>query len=241
MVEAHRNIPRERRQGFIFVDSLDRSLILHKGLPNGQFPAYIGDLEALANVGLLQRRFGSTGNPIFDIAPLGVEYYESLILSAGQPVRRVEAKIRNYLDADHFKRKYPRAFQKWTSANDKLWSTDSEKQLTEIGHLCREAMQEFVTALVHQFTPPEVNVDKAHTVARLKAIIKLKASQFGKTLTPFFDALITYWGTVNELVQRQEHGNLKEGPLLVWEDGRRVVFQTAVVMFEIDKALSRKY
>jgi hypothetical protein len=39
-------------------------------------------------------------------------------------------------------------------------------------------------------------------------------------------------------VQRQEHGAQKEGRPLVWEDGRRVVFQTAIVMFELDRALS---
>lgn len=47
------------------------------------------------------------------------------------------------------------------------------------------------------------------------------------------DALVVYWGTVSDLIQRQEHGAQKEGEALRWEDGRRVVFQTAVVMFEI--------
>ena len=172
MVEAHRNIPKKERQGFFFVNSFDGSTILHEGLRKGEVPAYIGDLEALANLGLLQRRFGSSGTPIFDIAPLGFKHYEHLILSAGQPVRRVEEKIRSYLDAEYFKKKYAKPFQKWTSANDKLWSTDSEKKLTEIGHLCREAMQEFVTVLVDQLKPPHVDTDKAHTVARLRAVIK---------------------------------------------------------------------
>jgi hypothetical protein len=47
-----------------------------------------------------------------------------------------------------------------------------------------------------------------------------------------------YWGTVNDLIQRQEHGAQREGGALAWEDGRRVVFQTAIVMFEIDRSLS---
>ena len=45
----------------------------------------------------------------------------------------------------------------------------------------------------------------------------------------FLDALLTYWGTVSDLVQRQEHGAKKEGEPLMWEDARRVVFQTAIV------------
>jgi hypothetical protein len=32
-------------------------------------------------------------------------------------------------------------------------------------------------------------------------------------------------------------GRQREGRPLVWEDGRRIVFQTAVVVFEIDRAL----
>lgn len=51
------------------------------------------------------------------------------------------------------------------------------------------------------------------------------------------DALLVYWGAVNDLIQRQEHGATKEGEALRWEDGRQVVFQTAVVMFEIARAI----
>ena len=39
-----------------------------------------------------------------------------------------------------------------------------------------------------------------------------------------------------DLVQRQEHGGQKEGEPLGWEDGRRVVFQTANVMVELHRA-----
>lgn len=238
MVEAHRNVPKEKRQGFLFVDSPEGSIIIHLGSPNLKISAYIGNLEVLSNAELLQRRSASQ---IFDVTPLGFKYYEYLILSLGQPVQQVEKKIINYLDADHFRKRYAKAFEKWTSANEKLWSTDSEKQLTEIGHLCREAMQEFVTVLVDHLKPPQVNPDKARTVARLKALMEIKTNQLGTTLTPFLKALIDYWGTVSDLVQRQEHASLKEGKPLVWEDGRRVVFQTAIVMFELDEAMLRKY
>ena len=239
MVEASRNVSKEDMEGFLFVATFGGSSILHKGLPNGEVAAYIGDLEALANLGLLQRRFSSKGSPIFDIAPLGYKYYEHLILSTIQPLRRVEEKIMHYLDAEYFQTKYVKAFQKWSTANDKLWSTDSERQLTEIGHLCREAMQKFITVLVDQFQPPDVDTDKAHTVARLKAVLNLRSSQLGETVTDFLDALIAYWGTVSDLVQRQEHDSQIEGRPLVWEDGRRVIFQTAMVMFEIDRSLFR--
>ena len=53
-------------------------------------------------------------------------------------------------------------------------------------------------------------------------------------------ALVMYWGTVMDITQRQEHGSQREGGELTWEDARRVVFQTAVVMFEVDHALSKR-
>ena len=55
----------------------------------------------------------------------------------------------------------------------------------------------------------------------------------------FLDALLEYWKTVSSLVQRQEHGAQREKENLIWADGRRDVCQTLLVMYEVDKALSR--
>ena len=46
------------------------------------------------------------------------------------------------------------------------------------------------------------------------------------------------WGTVIDVVQRQEHGASKEGGLLTDDDSRVAVFQTAMVMFELGSSLS---
>lgn len=239
MVEAMRNTRGKRRQGFLFSNEVGGPYIVHDGLPNGQVPAYIGDMEILTQEGFLIRTYVGPGTPLYDVTPMGYKYYEQLKLSIHQPVQRVEDKIKSYMDSDRFKQKYAKAFQKWSSANNKLWASDSEQQLTEIGHLCREAMQEFTTILIDQFHPADFDKDRAHTVARLRTILKLRASQLGETVAPFLDALLVYWGTVTDLIQRQEHGSQKEGHQLVWEDGRRVVFQTAIVMFEIEISLSR--
>ncbi len=109
-----------------------------------------------------------------------------------------------------------------------------------IGHLCRKAMQEFASALITKFNPPNVNLDPVKTVARVRAVLEHRASTLGSTEKTFLDALLPYWGTVVNLVQRQEHAGQEEGEPIVWEDGRRVVFQTAVVMFEIAGAVSRE-
>ena len=51
------------------------------------------------------------------------------------------------------------------------------------------------------------------------------------------DALLSYWGAVSDLTQRQEHGALKEGERLTWEDGRRLVFHVAQLMHDVDACL----
>ena len=65
----------------------------------------------------------------------------------------------------------------------------------------------------------------------------LAGSQTGDLTSEWLDALIRYWGTVSDLVQRQVHDATREGASLTVEDSRRVVFQTAMVMYEVDRAV----
>jgi hypothetical protein len=69
------------------------------------------------------------------------------------------------------------------------------------------------------------------------AVIARHGGQLGEARSHLLDALLAYWGEVNDLLQRQEHGGQKEGEPLTWEDGRRAVFHTAIVMYEIDRTL----
>lgn len=236
IVEAARNVPPERRRKFLVAQSKEGDELIHPGLPKEK-QIYYGDIEILARQGLLALGFASKGSPIFDVTPLGFRYYEYLKERTGHATERIEATIKSYLDAYEFQKKYPEAYQKWTSAENLLWQTDTQQQLTTIGHLCREAVQEFADTLVDLYKPSNIINDKAKTITRLRTVLEMREQQLGKTEKPFLEALLTYWGTVNDLIQRQEHGGQKEGQELIWEDARRVVFQTAIVMFEIDKAL----
>ena len=42
---------------------------------------------------------------------------------------------------------YPDAWDKWSRASQLLWAADSNRQLTTIGHLCPEAVQDFAQQL----------------------------------------------------------------------------------------------
>lgn len=236
LVEATRNVPRRERRKFFVAQSKDGTSILHNGL-EGNMDAYIGNIEALDAAGLISMSYGSRGTPNFYVTPLGFRYYEHLKHATKESTRRVTDHVRQYIEAEEFQQRYPNAWAKWQLAESSLWSSESQRRLTEIGHHCREAMQEFADTLVNRFDPPEVDSDKAHTINRIKAVLGHRASQLGSTVKPFLEALISYWRRVNYLVQRQEHGAQKEGEPLVWEDARRVVFQTLIVMYEIDRAL----
>ena len=237
LVEAARNTPRDNRQKFFVSQSFEGDDLLHPYVPKDKTQIYFGDVEALSNEGLLALGYGSGGTPHFDITPLGFQYYEYLKNKSGEPVKRIETTMNGFLDAQHFIKKYPEAYEKWSLAEDLLWKTDSQQQLTTIGHLCREAVQEFAGYLVYSHNPPNVTNDKSKTVSRLKAIIDLKEKDLGDTKKALFDAIIAYWGAVNDLIQRQEHGSQKEGQPLIWEDARVVVFQTLIIMFEIDRIM----
>jgi hypothetical protein len=71
----------------------------------------------------------------------------------------------------------------------------------------------------------------------LLSIITYRKNDIGKSKEEFFSSLVEFWDSINTLVQRQEHGALNENELLEWEDGRRVVFHTLILMYEIDRIL----
>jgi hypothetical protein len=233
VVEASRNVARENRRKFHVAQTTGGDFLMHPGLGPNERRTYIGDVEALAAAG-----FVSGFGPNFDVTPQGFRYYEYLHERDKEPVRTTEEIPISYLNASEFQARYPKALGHWRQAERLLWSAESAKQLTAIGHHCREAMQAFATALVDKAHPLGVDQDPAHVIARLRSVIEYRRAALGEATTAFLDALIVYWGTLSDLVQRQEHGAQKEGEQLLWADGRRVVFQTAVAMYEIDATLS---
>ncbi len=239
LAEAARNLPHSKREQFLFVQAGAGASVQHPGLEGGGIDAYVGDIEILGHENLLALSHRSHASIVFDVTPRGFKYYEQLKRSLGQPIQRLEGAVKSYLDTAPFSHKYPEEYRKWLRAEELLWGADSEEKLTTIGHLCREAIQDFTTILVDQYHPPHVSPNPIDTIARMRSVFEVCNARLGSTEKPFLDALLTYWVMLTKLAARQEHGAHKEGESLVWEDGRRLVFHTAVVMYEIDKALSR--
>lgn len=237
VVEAARNTPQDQRIEFIVTSTFGGDFLIHPGVPDNKSKVYTGDVEILASEGLLMLRRRSRASASFDITPRGFLYYEQLMQRFGETVERVESSLKKYLRSAEFRREYPEALRRWSIADSLLWRSDTQKQLTTIGHHCREAIQEFANTLVDRFQPPDAPTNKSRSVARLRAVFDFEAQRMGSTEKSFLKALLAYWGTVNDLIQRQEHGAQKEGEELIWEDARRIVFQTIVVMYEVDRSL----
>ena len=235
MVEIHRQVPREARGPFFLLQTMGGSRIIHSRLRNGwQTEASKSDLDMLARYGLLAYEWGKT--PKYSVTPEGIEYYEALKAERAGRVEQVESEVTGYLDGEGFQRRHPRAFALWSQADTSLWGSDSQQQLTTIGHVIREAMQAFATELVAQLGV-EADRDPAHDIARIRAVLADQKAKLGDTHAAMLDALLAYWGTVSDLAQRQEHGAQREGEALSWEDARRLVFQSAVVMYEVDRSV----
>lgn len=238
MVDAARSVPRQEREKFMAVKTNQGVYLLHRGLRNVDVRPFEGDLEALADAGLLRTSYGGKGTPSYDITPVGYRYYEHLKMQSEEPVERIEAHTRSFLDTVRFRRDYQHAYNKWAEAERILWAPDAEGRLTEIGHICREAIQRFSDVLVERYGPEEPVATKAQTKNKLRAVVDAQRKDLSKAALVAVEALVDYWNAVSDLVQRQEHGALKEGEPLVWTDARRVVFLTALVMLEIDQLLT---
>lgn len=192
-----------------------------------------GDLLVLERYNLIHVTSRSQKQSFsFVVDPQGFEYWQQVQFRHAGPSDRSEEHVRRFLDAGFFRERFPVAFDKWAQAEALLWSEETPRQLTTIGHLCREAMQAFAGELASTLHV-EVTVDPAKTVARLRACVAAGKEQLPEAHHQLLDALVPYWGAVSDLVQRQEHGAQKEGEALGWEDGRLVVFQTGVVMYEL--------
>jgi hypothetical protein len=75
------------------------------------------------------------------------------------------------------------------------------------------------------------------TVDKLRALIKDSADS--PRIRAHGEALVAYWGTVSDLANRQAHGARREKETLKVEDARRLIFHTMLVMFEVDRLLSK--
>lgn len=232
LVEASRTVDREQR--VFFVSDLDQGTFIDgPGLSNEK--VLRTDLEYLHRVNLLARTGGGAWQ--FVIPPPAIAIYEQL-KTAGAPLPRQEEETRAWLDGERFRSNHPLAHQSWAEAELLLWRDDALAQQATIGFKLRESMQHFATSLLASTGNPQAASDPSRTKDRVSAAVNARRESLGTTTGRFLDALFDYWSAAIDLVQRQTHAAEREQEPLEWEDGRRAVLATAVVMSELDRALA---
>ncbi len=230
--QAAMSVAKDKRRKFVF-DPTDSTVGQHPGL-SGDLHVYEGDLEALERRGLITMAQRANSSQI-DVTPEGLAYCRYLLSRSGDALERLEDQPRRRSSMTNLPLRHPKSFAKWSEAEGLLWTEEWTKSLTTVGHLCREAMQLFAAELLDESQIDETPPNPEKTVMRIRKVLASR----GHKHKSFLEALLEYWGVAQDLVQRQEHGALKEGETLGWEDAHRVVFHTAVVMMEIDRAIAR--
>jgi hypothetical protein len=155
-LDAWRAVPRDQRTPFLYVRTMGANIVQGNGV-NREVPD--GDIEALHAEGLLSFEGDS-----FTISARSVAMYQEWKGSHVEPAPDVENTLQRYLDSDRFRSRYPDAYARWKDASILLWGEDSEQELSTIGHKCREAMQEFATALLELHGVKDANPTRRRPV-----------------------------------------------------------------------------
>lgn len=240
LVGAARAVPRAQRGGFLAITTWGGNVLQHPGLPGGGIDGYDeGDLRDLMESGVVRvTQRGQHGDEQFELRLEAFELYDRAHRDLAAPVAAQENLVREHVTSDTFAARYRDAYDKWRDADVLLWRDRSVQDLTTIGHLCREALQLFVSRLIEMHGVSGADADPAKTVNRLHSVIDARRPQISTRNADLLGALVDYWKGVSGIVQRQEHGTQKAGDELTWNDGRRVLLYTAMVMAECDSTLS---
>jgi hypothetical protein len=138
--------------------------------------------------------------------------------------------IYTFIDEDAFRRRYPAAYGKWRDALDLLLA-NPERQITRIGHDCREALMAFAQEIVDAHEVQVVG-DVTQTVTKVRAVFDTRRAISTKTR----DHVLAYIRLTSDLAQRAEHGASREKESLTADDARRLVSHTMLAMNEADRA-----
>jgi len=232
---------RSSKEPFLMLRTMGGEWLQHAGFAGGKRDIDYGDAVVLQESGLLTvTHWGNHGAFHFVVSPFGLDAYETWRSELGEAAAVVEDEVRRFSESAGFQERHPKAYECWKSAADLLWTKNAEDRVSDIGHHCREATQEFAESLLTSMKLVPEEVDKQKTKNRLaQALTHAKGiGKFGDAAMGMLNAMSDYWDALSALVMRQEHGGTKEGEALGWDDARALVFHTLVVMTEFDRLLS---
>lgn len=149
----------------------------------------------------------------------------------------LEAYLTACVGHERFRSVHLGAYERWSQASATLYSDSTRESLLAAGQNAHEALQEFALAVSEPPHSPTPDSDSTEaTVGRLRAFTEAYRSQLGDARCDLLQGLLDHWRALTEHLQdHAQQAEMLEEPLR-WEDGRRVVILTALVMVEIDRS-----
>lgn len=188
----------------------------------------------MASKGYVYLREPMAGGIVFvSLTAEAYVYYEAQ-RRARQPAEELAAQVRDYVDATAIA-VYPDAATRLDEAAELLWSARRDSDVTPIGFKCREAMQFFAQSYYARFYPRAADepMPKEKTANLVYAVLAHLRQARGQRDTDFNLALYEFWQRLIGIDQKVVHGSdVAERPL-TWEDGRRVVMYSYLVIGEL--------
>lgn len=240
LVEAGKVGTTEENRTFLVASSLDGSFILPYAGSELPDPVDEADVHILVDhgyVGIL--KYNKNGEPVYYVTNEGIEFISADTAERGpQPfVQQAVSLVDEKLPPE-----FGRASELMKEAVSKLVQAQEEHGWSEVGHKCREALQEFAEVLYTQHVPSsqQESIPREKTVQRLKAVVRQLRGRVGDTTSQLLDTLIEYWRAVSDLVNKVEHRSQREDRPLTWDDARRAVLYSYLVMAELARVAERK-
>ena len=161
---------------------------------------------------------------------------------------RIADYLRAYLADERFRSTHPLAYGRWLVAWEMLWCADSRAKVISIAWRARDAMDAFSTSLLERCVPlamdphwPDLlagDSTRPDPLDGLASVTDAYRDELGAQRSELLGGLLEHWGALLQSVRRHEQRSQAPGERLHWEDGRRLVLFTALVMVEIDRSFA---
>jgi hypothetical protein len=161
---------------------------------------------------------------------------------------RIEDYLRAYLESERFRSTHPIACGRWIVAWEMLWCADSRAKVLALGQRARDAMQAFSASMLELCTPlamdsrwPELLAEGSRRSDPLDGLISVTETyrqQLGEERYGLLCGLLESWVALHETLRSHEQASQQADRRLRWEDGRRLVLLTALVMVETDRSFA---
>jgi hypothetical protein len=235
MVEAHLEAGAGDKL-FLRTDSLSGSgLIFSGGDVRRDWRGFNGgSLADLGSFGLLHVGFSSRGTENYRISADGVAFYRWLREQQGEPVAHVRDAVVELVDSAGFATRQPGASHHLSEAFALLHTEGSSAQRTsEIGDHLRKAIMDSTTVLLGEGAGQEQPIDRLQSWLDANTKLHDRERQALKDLVQLAASTLRLDHRLNHV--RDEVGKGEIAP--TFEEMRRAAFLTALVCYEVDRAV----